>query len=903
MNVEGVYVLDLASFFNNEVVLTVKSSIMKRNNKTSNPSRILGYNNMQHELITLKNNLQTLFVHSPGSTAASAQIWFRAGSALEEKKDHGIAHFLEHMFFKGTQKRPGAAVAHEVESFGGEINAFTSFDYTCYYINTPNSEIKTTTEILLDMVSNPMFKEEDLIPERGVVFEEYRRTIDNPNQYSFLKLQNSAFTGGYSHPILGNEGTILNFSREQLVSFRKNYYNLSNALFVIAGDLKDKEEIIKVIESYQLPEGPRSEFPEFKLKKESTTDIHEKDTHLVQMSICLQAPKFEDPSAPQEDLAINCLGHGESSRLYQELVANTSFASSCGSSTMFMNKGGLHYLKFIFPIENTKKLLKQLEDVLIQTLSEGISDEEIQKIKNQYIASKVYDMESLESYAFSLGHSFASTGDIGSEDEFIQRIKKTSVNEVNDCLKRMFKRGLHLCTQLPEGKKTPAIQKDFQAFQKRLEKKISTLKGRRSNLPKPKASKFDPQVELYQIKPGIKFIYRHNPLNPTFVLHAYIKGGITEEKKNTNGLYQLIGATLTKGYARTPYKKLKGELDNLSAALSAFSGKNAYGITLHGQSEHLTPLLQHFEGSLLTPTFKGEHIKQEKEMTKRAIHNYEKDPIKRTFSMVSETFFNGHPYAMPVMGTLDSIKKITGKLIKDTHQKNLRNNEILITYCGDKSLDEIYHKLEPLFDQLKGRKEKAPKAGLAKPKIGEEKFLYFDREQTQIFTGIPSKPLGHKDNLILKMLTTHLSGQSSELFVEVRDRQGLCYTAQPIHFTALEAGYWGIYMASGHDKVPAAIEALRKILNNIKENGLSQEEFERIKRMIAGQSLLNIQTNDDYANIYSVTTLQGKKLDYYHTTNQAVEKLEYQAFLKGLKRILSQKWATIIVGRENPFDS
>ncbi|WP_372656280.1 M16 family metallopeptidase, partial [Halobacteriovorax sp.] len=91
---------------------------------------------MQHDQMTLKNGLETLFIDFPGSTSSSVQIWFKAGSALEAKKDEGIAHFLEHMFFKGTKTRPGAAIAHEVESFGGEVNAFTSFDYTCYYINS-----------------------------------------------------------------------------------------------------------------------------------------------------------------------------------------------------------------------------------------------------------------------------------------------------------------------------------------------------------------------------------------------------------------------------------------------------------------------------------------------------------------------------------------------------------------------------------------------------------------------------------------------------------------------------------------------------------------------------------------------------------------------------------------------
>ena len=177
---------------------------------------------MHIEQKVLKNKLSTLFINSEGSTTSSVQIWFRAGSALEKESDYGIAHFLEHMFFKGTKKRPGAMIAKEVESFGGEVNAFTSFDYTCYYINAPVTHLKNTVDIIMDMVSNPQFLDEDFPAEREVVFEEFRRSLDNPSQFAFKELQNSSFTGGYSHQILGNEKTIKNFSKKQLMNLQIN---------------------------------------------------------------------------------------------------------------------------------------------------------------------------------------------------------------------------------------------------------------------------------------------------------------------------------------------------------------------------------------------------------------------------------------------------------------------------------------------------------------------------------------------------------------------------------------------------------------------------------------------------------------------------------------------------------
>src|SRR5690606_10710237 len=127
------------------------------------------------------------------------------------------------------------------------------------YINCPNPKLDNTIEILMDMVSDPMFKQDDLVPERDVVFEEYRRAYDNPNQYSFAQIQKNAFSGGYAHQILGTEETIKNFSQEQLKTFRKKFYNLKNAMLVVAGDLNTvggQDKLATIIEKFNLPDGP-----------------------------------------------------------------------------------------------------------------------------------------------------------------------------------------------------------------------------------------------------------------------------------------------------------------------------------------------------------------------------------------------------------------------------------------------------------------------------------------------------------------------------------------------------------------------------------------------------------------------------------------------------------------------
>ncbi|RPJ78433.1 MAG: insulinase family protein, partial [Alphaproteobacteria bacterium] len=799
---------------------------------------------MNYELTKLKNKLNTLFVHSPGSTAATVQIWFRAGSALEEKDHQGIAHFLEHMFFKGTATRPGAKIAHEVETFGGEINAFTSFDYTCYYINTPNKHLNESVEILLDMVSNPEFKQDDLVPERGVVFEEFRRSIDSPGQFAFAKLQKSAFEGTYSHPILGSEETIKNFSREQLHFFRNAYYNLSNSLLIVAGDMSDKEHIIKTIEGYKLPAGPESSFPKFNLKKKSTLDVHKKAVGMATLNLVIEAPAYNSLMASGEDLALNCLGFGESSRLYSALVLDKTLASVASASTMFMADGGVHFIRLVFPHKNMEELLKKFIATISDSISSGLKRDEVQKIKNQYVSSKVYEMESIESFSFSLGHSFAQSGDIKCEEEFIERIKATTPASVNKALKNIFSKNFHLSLQIPEEANVSKAKKDLGIFQKNLDQlKKKLLLSKSKAKSKIEKSHYDQQVQLIHLKPGVSLIYRQNTMTPTFVLQAYLRGGITEESAKTNGIYHLLSSMLTKGHDHISYEKIKLDFEEKSASINGFSGKNAYGILMHGLTENFQDLFPHFSGALTNPDVPAKYLNHEKQLSYRALTNQKEDPVKQCFKEAQQLFFGKHPYALNPIGSQITLKSITQKSLIQLHQKNLKKKEILFTYCGDSDLEDVLEMFNPLLDKLAPRKAEKVNFKTYTPSVGVEKFISFNREQTQIFHGIPCGRLGSPENLYLKMLTTHLSGQSSELFVEVRDRLGLCYSAQPVHFTALEGGYFGIYMASGHDKVAAATVAIKELIGRIKENGLSEEDFNRIKLLIEGQNLINIQTN------------------------------------------------------------
>ena len=241
------------------------------------------------------------------------------------------------------------------------------------------------------------------------------------------------------------------------------------------------------------------------------------------------------------------------------------------------------------------------------------------------------------------------------------------------------------------------------------------------------------------------------------------------------------------------------------------------------------------------------------------------------------------------MGTPKTIKKISLKSIKDLYKEKISNEAILFTYCGGHSFDEVK---DLLLKETKNLQKRKPLAKTKLNKIQKAKNNYqhieFEREQTHLFIGFQSPSMKSKENNILKILHTHLNGQSSILFTKVRDEMGLCYSVQPVHFSALEGGYFGIYIGCGNDKLESSHVEISKILNDLKNNGLSKKEFNTTKEMIIGQFELSLQTNEDYANIYSVPFLHGEKVDFYYKQNEEIKELTYDSFQKELKKILAR---------------
>ena len=229
------------------------------------------------------------------------------------------------------------------------------------------------------------------------------------------------------------------------------------------------------------------------------------------------------------------------------------------------------------------------------------------------------------------------------------------------------------------------------------------------------------------------------------------------------------------------------------------------------------------------------------------------------------------------------------------HHENLTKKNVLISCFGDIESEQAFLALNPILSSLKSRNFKVRKR-TCKKEGNRTITIPLQREQVHFFTGISTGGYLREEHIHLRILTTHLSRFSSELFTELREKEGLCYSSSPIHFPALEAGYWGLYVASSIHKADLAIKRLKEIIVRLKNNGISQEQFDTAKTIIEGKEMLGLQTNEDHANIYSITTLHEHGLDFHHKELAIIKNLAYNDFQTQLAKTLSRKWKDVYVG-------
>ncbi len=387
----------------------------------------------------LSNGLTVISEFVPGVRSVSAGVWVKAGSRNEKQSTIGIAHFIEHMVFKGTEHFSALKIARSLEEAGGNINAYTSKELTVFYTHSLDIQLTTSIRVLADMVCRPLFLEEDIQTEKQVVLEEIKSVKDTPEDNILDVFQEELFPDQpLGYPILGTEDSVASFERKTVLEFWRQFYIPANMVLTAAGNLKH-EQLVNLALKYFTPVAttflpvPEAARPAFHVRKKIIEPVN-------QCHICLGTTALSYLSdARYALLALSTyLGGGMSSRLFQVIREKRGLAYTVYAYTEFYSDSGI----IVFYLGTDKKNAAMAERLLRRELQlateKPISKAAVKRIQSQLLGNLLLNLESTERRMSRLAKNEIYYGRQLSEDELSEQIKKINSENILETSQKIF---------------------------------------------------------------------------------------------------------------------------------------------------------------------------------------------------------------------------------------------------------------------------------------------------------------------------------------------------------------------------------------------------------------------------------------------------------------------------------
>lgn len=382
---------------------------------------------------TLANGLRIIGEKIDHFRSVAVGLWIGAGSQYETPPEAGVSHFLEHMVFKGTQKRTARQIAEEMDAVGGQLNAFTSKECTCFYAKVVDEHLDLAMDVLSDMATAPKFDPTEMEKEKGVVIEEIAMAEDTPEDVVHELIMLAQFGDQpVARPILGSERSVSSFAREDLLSYWGGMYHPRNAVLALAGNY-DWERVVDAAERLLGNWGasPRAEADFHTHAVEPTALFKEKDIEQVQICLGYPGVTMEDERNYAFSLLNSVLGGSMSSRLFQKIREEKGMAYSIYSyPNSYLDCGMLSIYAATRP-EQAAEVLRMIREEVASIAEKGIRPEEFQMAREQLKAGFILGSESTSARMNSLGRRLLLLNRTRTETEVIDKINAMRFEEVN----------------------------------------------------------------------------------------------------------------------------------------------------------------------------------------------------------------------------------------------------------------------------------------------------------------------------------------------------------------------------------------------------------------------------------------------------------------------------------------
>ncbi|MDR2017532.1 MAG: insulinase family protein [Syntrophobacterales bacterium] len=806
-------------------------------------------------LFTVDDRLACVFEQRKGTGVVAVQIWVKAGSRNEAAEQAGITHFIEHLIFKGTEKVKANEMASRIESLGGSINAFTSYDNTVYHIVVPKQAFEEGLDLLVDAVYNPAFPEDEVEKENKVVLEEIKMGEDDPQRKLFQELFAIAYDGKpYGRPIIGYEETVKNISRDDIGQYFKTHYKPENMVAVIVGDFDEEAAKVFLKKSLQKKKDQVQTSPESDAtasgKGGKKIAIIEKDVREGYLAISYPIPPVVHPDTPALEVLGAILGAGESSRLQEQLKNRQGIVPNVGTYFFSPRDGGLMVVYATFQGNDYGSIVNAVDKEIKRLLEENTGEWELTKARNMIEASYIYGAETVQGRARQIGNFMTMTGNADFIDRYLKAINKVTAADVKRVLEK------YLTDQ---------------------EKRLVAL------LPKNSSNPTNPNT--FQLENGLTYTINRNTASPSLAFRIGFVGGLKEEPSGKNGVFNLISKMLLKGTRDKDVHAIAKEIDLLAGSISPYTGRNVFGLSGIFLSKDMKKALALLQEILVSSEFKEKEMKTAKEEIHSEIRQRDDDPISGVFRKFNETMYTGHPYGKDPIGTEEDVEGLTLAELKDFYGKYVSPENAVLAISGDMDEKELKGLVEQLFSGWKGKGHTLRKVI---PELPSDRVVQVKKDmmQTHLVFGFYGPGLIDEDRYAVEVMAAVLSGMGGRIHKILREEKPYAYALTFFNQMVYEAGTMGIYIGTDGRHVKEVEDIVRAEIWRLRTEGFTDQEVSDAKRYITGNHYIRKQSNGSISTDMCLDAMYGMKAGFFKEWPSFIERVKKEDVDNAAKKYL-----------------
>ncbi len=801
--------------------------------------------------VVLRNGLTLLVRRDATAPVVAIVTYVKAGYFDETDDVIGIAHVLEHMFFKGTEQRAVGEIAQETKASGGYLNAHTIYDHTSYYTVLPAASFRRGLEIQADAYASSIIEAQELANELEVIVQEAKRKEDNPSAVAVETLFELLHD---DHRIrrwrIGREAGLRALDRDAMLRFYRNFYRPGNTILSIVGDVPVDDVVRSVEEIYGgLPNGEieRSPGPAERPGGGFRYREWEGDIALTQLVMGWRTPGTLHEDTAALDLLGMVLGTGRASRLYRA-VRERQLASSISAHNYTPTEIGVFNIHAETTPANTAAAAQAIWAQLAEIRDGGIREHELERARRVMESRWVRRLESMEGQASHLAE-WEALGDWRLGERYLEAILAVSTESVQRVARKYLSPDrAGIVVYRPRS--APRVAADGAAMRSLLSHgSAAPLAAKQSAQPAPIVGRAQPAalesegegVRVYRSESGVPILVRARRGAPVTHMGVFALGGASEEGLEHGGLTTLLARAATKGTERRTANQIAEDSEMLGGGISASVGSEGFGWTISVPTQHTDAALELLADVVQHATIPNDALETERVVALSDLAMLRDDMYRYPVRLATEGAFGSHPYGLSAMGTEESLHAITVGDVRMWHRRRVLEAPLVIAIVGDVDADTAAASVARAFALLRPA-EPASIAPPTWPSAPVTRVEQRDKAQTALALVFPGPSRRDPERYAAQLITGVASGLGGRFFEELRDRRSLAYTVHVYTNARRTAGTFVAYIATSPASEDMAREGLLAEFAKLRSAPVTAEELQRAQEYAIGTHAIRQQS-------------------------------------------------------------